>query len=365
MSAKGSNSGSGRSSLILRSRLIGSSVETEHIRNLINRVSRTDATVLVQGESGTGKEVIARLVHDLSDRSKMPFVAVNCGAIPSELLESELFGHEKGSFTGAISARKGRFELAEGGTLFLDEIGDMPFSMQVKLLRVLQESCFERVGGGKSLRCDVRVVAATHQNLEQKISENLFRADLYYRLNVFPIEVPPLRSRIDDLPDLVSAFTSTAKKKGRGSIDFSDLAITHLINYAWPGNVRELINLIERLMVLYPGQLVTDEELPAPYRAADLTHHAPPIIASEQLELLDHIPLNELHTPVAPLPTDGAQPVLLSEPVNLKAKLAEVERDYIIAALEQTDWVTAHAASWLKLQRTTLVEKMRKYEISR
>ena len=166
----------------------------------------SDSTVLIQGESGTGKEVVARLIHDLSQRASAPFVPVNCGAIPAELLESELFGHEKGAFTGAISTRKGRFELAEGGTLFLDEIGDMPFSMQVKLLRVLQERYFERVGSGKSIKCDVRIVAATHQNLEEKIQEKSFREDLYYRLNIFPVALPPLRERPDDLARLGLLF---------------------------------------------------------------------------------------------------------------------------------------------------------------
>jgi sigma-54 specific flagellar transcriptional regulator A len=328
-----------------------------------SRASRQpDATVLIQGESGTGKEVVAKLVHDLSGRSSGPFIPINCGAIPGELLESELFGHEKGSFTGAVAARKGRFELAEGGTLFLDEIGDMPFAMQVKLLRVLQEKSYERVGGIKSLPCDVRIIAATHQNLETKIEENLFRADLYYRLSIFPIEIPPLRERHGDIPTLITAFLKSSKTEGRGSIEFSDEAVGQLESYEWPGNVRELSNLIERLMVLYPNQLIGEGELPFRYRSTGFVETSA-VIDSPQLDLLEQRAVDELFAPVAPLPTDGSSSVILDEPIDLKAKLAELEHDLIIAALDQTDWITAHAANWLKLQRTTLVEKMRKHGI--
>jgi sigma-54 specific flagellar transcriptional regulator A len=347
---------------LLEGRFVGVSPATLHIRELVGRVSTTDATVLIQGESGTGKEVIAKLVHDLSGRSSGPFIPINCGAIPGELLESELFGHEKGSFTGAVAARKGRFELAEGGTLFLDEIGDMPFAMQVKLLRVLQEKSYERVGGIKSIPCDVRIIAATHQNLETKIEENLFRADLYYRLSVFPIEIPALRERHGDVPALIAAFLRSSKTEGRGSIEFSGEALGQLEAYDWPGNVRELSNLIERLMVLYPNQLIGEGELPPRYRSIGLVeNHAP--MDSPQLDLLEQRVAEELFAPVDPLPTDGSLSVLLDEPIDLKAKLAELEHDLIVAALDQTDWVTAHAANWLKLQRTTLVEKMRKHGI--
>lgn len=347
---------------LLEGRFVGVSPATLHIRELVGRVSTTDATVLIQGESGTGKEVIAKLVHDLSSRSSGPFIPINCGAIPGELLESELFGHEKGAFTGAVAARKGRFELAEGGTLFLDEIGDMPFAMQVKLLRVLQEKTFERVGGIKSIPCDVRIIAATHQNLESKIEENRFRADLYYRLSIFPIEIPPLRERHGDVPTLITAFLKSSKIDGRGSIEFSHEAVGQLEAYAWPGNVRELSNLIERLMVLYPNQLIGETELPPRYRSTGSVESQSGI-DSPQLDLLEQRAVDELFAPVDPLPTDGSLSVLLDEPIDLKAKLAELERDLIVAALDQTDWVTAHAANWLKLQRTTLVEKMRKHGI--
>ena len=346
----------------LEKRFVGVSAASSHVRELVARVSRTDATVLIQGESGTGKEVVAKLIHDLSARSSGAFIPINCGAIPGELLESELFGHEKGSFTGAVASRKGRFELAEGGTLFLDEIGDMPFAMQVKLLRVLQEKSYERVGGIKSISCDVRIIAATHQNLESKIHENLFRADLYYRLSIFPIDIPPLRDRYGDIPTLINAFLRSSKTEGRGWIELSGEAVGQLEAYEWPGNVRELSNLIERLMVLYPNQLIGEDELPPRYRSTGSVenhqgHDSP------QLDLLEQRAVEELFAPVDPLPTDGSLTVLLDEPIDLKAKLAELEHDLIVAALDQTDWVTAHAANWLKLQRTTLVEKMRKHGI--
>ena len=280
----------------LECRLIGVSEGMKSVREHIARVAKTEATVLIQGESGTGKEVVAQLVHDLSDRAKGPFVPINCGAIPAELLESELFGHEKGSFTGAVGTRKGRFELAEGGTLFLDEIGDMPFPMQVKLLRVLQEKCFERVGGSKSIQSDVRIVAATHQHLQTKIDNGHFRADLYYRLSVFPIDVPPLRDRHGDVALLISAFIVSAKKMGRGSIDIMPEAIAHLDNYSWPGNVRELSNLIERLLVLYPSQQITDAELPVHFKAHsgvwDLSYGE--VQTGPQLNLLEQDDVTEL-----------------------------------------------------------------------
>ena len=362
MSQKNLGTQSKRALRQLEDRFVGVSPSTNQVRNLVARVSTTDATVLIQGESGTGKEVVAKLVHDLSDRSSGPFIPINCGAIPGEPLESELFGHEKGSFTGAVAARKGRFELAEGGTLFLDEIGDMPFAMQVKLLRVLQEKSYERVGGIKSIPCDVRIIAATHQNLETKIEENLFRADLYYRLSIFPIDIPPLRERHGDVAALITAFLNSSKTEGRGSVEFSGEAIGQLEAYDWPGNVRELSNLIERLMVLYPNQLIGEGELPTRYRSAGSVENQPPM-DSPQLDLLEPRVVEELFAPVDPLPADGSLSVLLDEPIDLKAKLAELEHDLIVAALDQTDWVTAHAANWLKLQRTTLVEKMRKHGI--
>ncbi len=225
----------------------GTSAAIRHIGELIRQVAAHDSTVLVLGESGTGKEVASRAIHDLSPRRARPFVALNCGAIPAELLESELFGHEKGSFTGAIAARKGRFEIAEGGTLFLDEIGDMSPSMQVKLLRVLQERVFERVGGHAPIRCNVRIIAATHRNLEEAIVRGTFREDLFHRLNVFPIEMPALRERREDLPQLIEEFIEHNVAEGRPRVQLSPAALGVLAQCPWTGNVRELSNLIERL----------------------------------------------------------------------------------------------------------------------
>jgi sigma-54 dependent transcriptional regulator, flagellar regulatory protein len=244
----------------------GSSAAIREVIALIHQVAAHDSTVLILGESGTGKEVAARAIHDLSPRRNRPFVAVNCGAIPGELLESELFGHEKGSFTGAIAARKGRFEIAEGGTLFLDEIGDMSPSMQVKLLRVLQERVFERVGNHVPTRCNVRIIAATHRNPEESISRGTFREDLYHRLNVFPIDMPPLRKRIEDLPLLVRDFVAQNVSGGRARVHLAPRTLAALALHSWTGNVRELGNLIERLSIVAAGRTVELEDLPSKYR---------------------------------------------------------------------------------------------------
>ena len=241
-------------------RLIGESVEMRQIRSLIERVAPSTATVLITGESGTGKEVVAQRIHDLSGR-KGPFIAINCGAIPEHLLESELFGHERGAFTGAVAARAGRFELANGGTLFLDEIGDMQTEMQVKLLRVLQERVVERVGGTKSIPVDIRVVAATHRNLQTRIDDGRFREDLFYRLSVFPIDIPPLRERVADIQPLVDEITDRVYRSHGVMLALSDSAMRALCEYSWPGNVRELANLIERLAITKPVGEVQATEL--------------------------------------------------------------------------------------------------------
>jgi Nif-specific regulatory protein len=241
--------------------LTGQSPQLKEIQALIRHVALTDANVLLLGESGTGKEVVARSVHHLSLRTDHPFIAVNCGAIPPELLESELFGHEKGAFTGAISTRKGRFELAEGGTLFLDEIGDMPLPMQVKLLRVLQERCFERVGGTKTIHSNVRLIAATHQDLEKKIGEGKFRMDLYYRLNVIPIRLPSLAERPGDIRELALHFVNRANQAHQKNVYLSPEALDTLTQHPWPGNIRELGNCIERMVLLADQTLLTPEQL--------------------------------------------------------------------------------------------------------
>ena len=247
-------------------RLKGNSQAIVNIRKAIDQVAESDATVLILGESGTGKEIIARALHDSSLRRTKLFVPINCGAIPGELLESELFGHEKGAFTGALSARQGRFEMAEGGTLFLDEIGDMPMAMQVKLLRVLQERSFERVGSNKTIHCDVRVIAATHRRLADEIKENRFREDLFYRLNVFPIEVSPLRDRIEDIPLLVKDIIACMEVSNRGSVSFTNASLAVFMQYEWPGNIRELANLIERMAIIYPNKQVDVANLPEKFQ---------------------------------------------------------------------------------------------------
>ena len=325
----------------------GNSSAIREAVGLIRQVAGHDSTVLVLGESGTGKEVAARAIHDLSPRRHRPFVAVNCGAIPAELLESELFGHEKGSFTGAIAARKGRFEIAEGGTLFLDEIGDMSPSMQVKLLRVLQERVFERVGNHVPIRCNVRIIAATHRNLEESIAHGTFREDLFQRLNVFPIEMPPLRDRKEDIPLLVNELITRLEHEKRGSVRLTPQAVMALCGYHWPGNVRELANLIERLVIMHPFGVVDVHDLPEKFR-----------IGSE-------VELPKLPADVAIDYDPWAVPRLPREGLDLKEHINNLEYNLIKQALEDAGGIVAHAANRLKLRRTTLVEKMRKYGLQR
>ena len=330
--------------------LIGDSEAMQSVRDLIAQVATFETNVLVLGESGTGKELVAQGVHEMSDRHHRPFVPVNCGAIPGDLLESELFGHEKGAFTGALTRRRGRFELAEGGTLFLDEIGDMPVAMQVKLLRVLQERCFERVGGTETLRCDVRVIAATHRDIESRIEQGEFREDLYYRLNVFPIEVPPLRERPEDVPALVDCFRAQLSARGMGETRFSRGALAALAAYRWPGNVRELFNLVERMTILRAGREVQARDLPPRYREA---------LPGDDLP----IEPRKMATPEVPF-EERVLPELPAEGLDLRVYLANIETDLIRQALEQTGGTVAHAAELLGLRRTTLVEKMKKYGLS-
>jgi len=334
--------------------LVGNSRGIRQVRKLIEQVANSDATVLILGESGTGKEVVARNLHYHSSRRERPFVPINCGAIPGDLLESELFGHEKGAFTGAISARQGRFEMAEGGTLFLDEIGDMPMTMQVKLLRVLQERTFERVGGTKLFTADVRVVAATHRNLEEMIEEGKFREDLYYRLQVFPIEMPHLRERIEDIPLLINELIARLENEKRGSVRFTPAAIMALCQYRWPGNVRELSNLLERLVIIFPYGVVDVGDLPEKFRPAGIIELQP--------EKSNGSPVFEPNLAAsdsdfgARLPRDG---------IDLKEHISSLECSLIKQALDEAGGVVAHAAKRLKMRRTTLVEKLRKYGLQR
>lgn len=332
--------------------LVGTSRQIQSVRGMMSQVADKDVTVLIAGESGTGKEVVARNLHYHSDRRDKPFVPVNCGAIPAELLESELFGHEKGAFTGAINTRAGRFELAEGGTLFLDEIGDMPLHMQVKILRVLQEKSYERVGGNKSFQTDVRIIAATHRNLESMIENGEFREDLYYRLNVFPIEMPSLTERSEDIPLLINELVSRMESEHRGSIRFNSAAILSLCRHQWPGNVRELANLVERMAIMHPNGVVGVQDLPAKYCHIDVEEDF------EMEEAAQHaaVPTMVSLTDTVLLPDNG---------IDLKEYISGLEQSLIQQALDDSGGIVARAAERLAMRRTTLVEKMRKYGMQR
>ncbi len=319
-----------------RQRLTGGSSNIQAVRHAIEQVADFDTSVLVTGESGTGKELVARTIHDLSPRRDRSFVPVNCGAIPPELLESELFGHEKGAFTGAVKSRPGRFELAGAGTLFLDEIGDMSLAMQVKLLRVLQERRFERVGGTASLQCRCRIICATHRDLCAAIEAGEFREDLYYRINVFPIEMPPLRKRADDLPSLLDELMVARSPDSGDGFRLTTEAMEALSAYPWPGNVRELGNLVERLAILHPAGVIGLDDLPEKYRQAMPAASAGP-------------------APAADLSADG---------LDLRSYLADIEVRLISRALREAGGTVAKAARRLNMQRTTLVEKLRKHGLN-
>ncbi|MEX2257869.1 MAG: sigma-54 dependent transcriptional regulator [Woeseia sp.] len=318
--------------------IIGESDATKSIESLIERVAPSQATVLIAGESGTGKEVVVRQIHRQSGR-KGPFVAINCGAIPEHLLESELFGHERGAFTGAVTRRVGRFELADGGTIFLDEIGDMPLPMQVKLLRVLQERVIERVGGTASIPVDVRIVAATHRDLSRCITDGTFREDLYYRLSVFPIDIPPLRERPEDIAPLVREMIERVHRRYCVQLRITPDAMAVFEDYSWPGNARELANLVERLAVMRPNGLIDAPDLPWPLRETPPGTDAFADSVSQDLKVL---------------PEGG---------LNLKEYLADLEREMIRFALERADGVVQQAAGELGLQRTTLVEKISRHKL--
>jgi len=329
--------------------LVGTSRRVQSVRQLMEQVADKEVSVLITGESGTGKGVVARNLHYHSGRRERPFVPVNCGAIPAELLESELFGHEKGAFTGAITSRVGRFELAEGGTLFLDEIGDMPLSMQVKILRVLQERTFEKVGSNRTQTANVRVIAATHKHLEEMIGTGDFREDLYYRLNVFPIEMPALRERVEDIPLLINELIARMEKEKRGSLRLNSAAIMSLCRHEWPGNVRELANLVERLAIMHPFSVIGVQELPKKFRYVDDFDENRPV---EESGMPSGIPgLVGLDAP-ALLPVNG---------IDLKDYLSNLEKQLIQQALDESGGVVARAAEKLRIRRTTLVEKVRKY----
>jgi len=363
--------------------LVGESAAMRALRALVKRVAASDSTVLILGESGTGKELVAQAIHRLSARARQNFVPVNCGAIPAELLESELFGHTKGAFTGAVSDRRGRFEMADAGTLFLDEIGDMRLEMQVKLLRVLQERTIDRVGDDHARKVNVRVVAATHRHLEDAVSAGSFRADLFYRLNVVPLHVPALRERGDDVPVLFEHFArqcaGDAQKPVRAAPDLQRWLCAH----TWPGNVRELLNFVERLTVLWPGAEVSIADIPAAMmpRVAGYESSA----AAEQEAVLslwrwdddategEDAPVangaavedssEEPHAPSAQDPAAGP-PSIPQGGVDLRQLMADFESAWIREAMRMTDGNVSHAAELLGLRRTTFIERLRKYEPS-
>lgn len=321
--------------------ILGKSVEIKSVLNLIERVADTDSTILVTGESGTGKELIAKAIHANSSRRDQPFIPVNCGAIPSELLESEFFGHVKGAFTGAIQNRVGRFELADGGTIFLDEIGDLEPALQVKILRVLQEKVFEPVGGTKSISVNVRVIAATNRNLDQMVEQGKFREDLFYRLNVIPLHIPPLRERKSDIPLLIEFFTQKFNKiKGRKLEGFTSQAMESLVQYPWPGNIRELENLVERISILKGQGLVEVPDLPTKYQGTGTPN-------------LQTIANSESRAAVS-------EDLIFNDGMDFNAVVDQFENQLIMKALEKTGWNRNQAAILLKLNRTTLVEKMKK-----
>ncbi|MFC1491532.1 sigma 54-interacting transcriptional regulator [Nitrospinota bacterium] len=314
--------------------ILGQSIEIKRVFDMIMKVSATSSTILLTGESGTGKELVCRAIHKLSGRSKGPLIPVNCGAIPEELLESELFGHEKGAFTGATTAREGRFQMADGGTILLDEVSEMSPKLQVKFLRVLQESEFERVGGGKTIRVDVRIIAATNKDLEKSVACREFREDLYYRLNVIPLPLPPLRERQGDISLLVQSFIDMFQEKNLSSLkSVAPDAMAALQAYSWPGNVRELENLIERMAILAEGSILKLSDLPERFKSSQAADSG------------------QGGTPEIDIPEEG---------IDLRAVMEDMENRLIEKALEKSGGVKNRAAQLLGLNRTTLVEKLKK-----
>ncbi len=356
---------------------IGTSPCAQALRDLVATMANSNATVMITGESGSGKELLARMLHEQSDRCGANFVPINCAAIPKDLLESELFGHRKGAFTGAVADRVGRFELAHGGTIFLDEIGDMSLDMQVKLLRVLQERTIDPIGGTRQVAIDVRVVAATHRDLEVEISAGRFREDLYYRLNVLPVVTPPLRERPQDIPELLNFFAKKYTNFGKQPIRFKPDFMAALQKYPWPGNVRELSNVVDRFSTLYAGQELDLRAIPPTL--------LPKGLVSAQAELQAKAPLlarMELTPPpevLAEMTTDQPEPeeneiegiIMLAqgmpqlppEGLSLKERMAQIERSIIEQALERNSGNVSRTAKLLNLQRTTLIEKINKYEL--
>ncbi len=313
--------------------IIGRGAAMQRIFRMVEKVAESDTTILLNGETGTGKGMIARAIHQASGRYNKPFVQINCGATPEGLLESEFFGYRRGAFTGAVADKPGKFELAQGGTIFMDEIGDMSADLQVKVLRVLEEGEFERVGDNTTIQSDARIIAATHRDLEEEVQKENFREDLFYRLYVIPIMLPTLKERKSDIPSLVSHFMSHfAQKMDMPPASISDEAMDILVNYSWPGNVRELKNLVERLVVLHEGEAIAPQDLPEKIRAEN--------------------------TRPAREKTDVS-----GSGISFSTAVSEFEKALIVSALEKSNWVKNRAAQLLKIKRTTLVEKIKRYNL--
>jgi transcriptional regulator with GAF, ATPase, and Fis domain len=313
--------------------IIGQSRKMREVFSLVQKVADCDSTILLNGETGTGKGMVARAIHQNSKRNNKPFISINCGAIPENLLESELFGHVRGAFTGATSSKQGKFELADGGTILLDEIGDMSSDLQVKVLKVLEEGEFEQVGGAKTIKVDVRIIAATHRDLSEEVQKGNFREDLYYRLYVIPMMLPSLRDRKSDIPYLISHFLEQSNKKNNRSVqEISEEALGMMMSYSWPGNVRELKNMMERLVVLKGEGRLTVQDLPAELKTG---HKIEP---STTIEISD-------------------------EGICLNSAVTEFEKALILQSLEKTKWVKNKAAKLLHLNRTTLVEKIKRHHL--
>jgi transcriptional regulator with PAS, ATPase and Fis domain len=322
-------------SQVIFKEIIGQSAAMLGIFRMVEKVAESDTTIMLNGETGTGKGLIARAIHEASGRKDNPFVQINCGATPEGLLESEFFGYRRGAFTGATSDKAGKFEMAKGGTIFLDEIGDMSADLQVKVLRVLEEGEFERVGGNETIKTDARIIAATHRDLEEEVQKGNFREDLFYRLFVIPIMLPTLKERKTDIPYLVSYFLEHFSQKNKSpNIEVADEAMKIIVNYSWPGNVRELRNMVERLVVLHEGDKISVDDLPEKIRMASGR--------ATQRKMDTH--------------GDG---------ISFNTAVSEFEKALIVSALEKTNWVKNKAAKLLRIKRTTLVEKIKRYNLEK
>ena len=337
--------------------IFGHGKATAELLALMHKVAPTDVSIFVQGESGSGKEVLARQIHNLSTRSDKAFVAVNCGAIPKDLMESELFGHVKGAFTGAIADRKGKIAAADGGTLFLDEIGDMPLEMQVKLLRVVQERVVDPVGSNASLEVDVRIISATHRSIDDQISKGEFRADLFFRLNVVPLLLPPLRERREEIPEFIRYFSSLYCG-GNAPVVLDQNFVNAILGYEWPGNIRELSNLMQRISVLYPGETVALGSMPPTMLPAGLQHLVAELPIEPGIQLDDD---NDSYMDIV-MSAKGVS-AIGNKDLSLKETLNSVEKEMISRALNEVDGNVSMCARVLKVQRTTLIERLKKYSL--